>query len=74
MTVVLTSRTGKYEDRPTQTNADGEFKVSLPEGDWTVKVTMPTGSVFRVGKALTASGGQIVDPAGKNVGEMIIKR
>lgn len=74
VTVVLTSRTGGYADRPTLTDADGEFKVSLPDGDWAVKVTMPSGSVFNVGRALTASGGRVSDPNGKNVGEMIIKR
>ena len=71
--VVLTNRSGRFSDRKTLTDADGEFKISLPDGDWAVKVTMPSDSIYTVG-AVTASSGKVIDPYGKNVAEMIIKR
>ena len=74
VTVVLTNRSRVYEDRTTRTDADGEFKISLPDGDWTVKVAMPSGSVYPVGGSLTASAGRVIDPYGKNVAEMTITR
>ncbi len=52
------------------TDADGEFKVSLPDGDWAVKVKMPSGSVYAVGQDyLTASSGKVTDASGRNVPE-----
>ena len=58
------------------TDADGEFKVSLPQGDWVVKVKMPSGSILPVGRDgyLTASSGRITDPSGRNVGQFTITR
>ncbi len=72
--VILANRGGTFEDRQTQTDADGEFKISLPDGDWVVKVTMPSNSVYTVGRTMTASAGRVVDPNGKNVGELVITR
>ena len=74
VTVVLVSRTNAFEDRPIKTNADGEFKISLPDGDWAVKVTMPSGSLYTVARAVTASGGRVVDGNNKPVGELLITR
>ncbi len=75
VTVILASRTNNFSDRTAMTDADGEFKVSLPDGDWTVKVKMPSGSLMTVGRDyVTASGGKITDPAGRNVGEYVINR
>ena len=73
VSIVLTNRGGGFIDKKTLTDADGEFKISLPDGDWAVKVTMPSASVFTVG-AVTASAGKVIDPYGKNIAEMIIKR
>ena len=73
--IVLSSVTRTFGDRPTLTDAEGEFKVSLPDGDWTVKVTMPSGKVYVVGRDfLTASGGRVTDPSGRNVTEFLITR
>lgn len=75
VSVILSSRTSGFADRPALTDADGEFKVSLPDGDWTVKVKMPSGVVFPVGRdSLTASNGRIVDVLGRNVKEFLITR
>jgi len=75
VTVVLASKTGSFADRTAMTDADGDFKVSLPQGDWVVKVKMPSGSVLPVGRDyLTASSGKITDPSGRNVNDFTIKR
>ena len=74
VSVVLANRTGGFSERKALTDADGEFKISLPDGDWVVKVTMPSGSVFTVGRDLTASAGRVVDANNRYVGELIITR
>jgi hypothetical protein len=75
VTVIVSSRTKSFTDRPAMTDADGEFKVSLPDGDWTVKVKMPSGSIYPVGRDyLTASSGKVIDASGRNVKEFLITR
>ncbi len=67
VTVVLSNRAGGFSDRTTQTDAFGEFKISLPDGDWAVKVTMPSGSVYNVGPGVTAGGGQVIDSSSNRI-------
>ena len=75
VTVVVSNMTKNYVDRPAMTDADGEFKVSLPDGDWLVKVTMPSGKVYSVGRDyVTAGNGRVVDASGRNVAEFLITR
>lgn len=74
VSVVLVNPGGAFDDRRVATDADGMFKVTLPDGDWAVKVTMPSGTVYTVGRGVTASGGQVVDRNGRYVGELLIKR
>lgn len=75
VTVILAHATGLYNDRPAMTDADGEFKVSLPDGDWTVKVKMPSGTVYPVGRDfVTASNGRVIDVNGRNVADFLITR
>ena len=75
VTIIVSNATKNFNDRQTMTDADGEFKVSLPDGDWTVKVKMPSGSVYQVGRDyVTASNGRVTDSSGKNVSEFLITR
>ena len=75
VSVIISSLTRNYSDRNAMTDADGEFKVSLPDGDWTVKVKMPSGSIFTVGRDfVTANNGRVTDSAGRNVAEFLITR
>jgi hypothetical protein len=55
------------------TDASGRYKVRLPDGDWTVKVTMPSGRIYSLSQ-LVVSGGQITDDAGRDVPTLIINR
>jgi hypothetical protein len=73
--VVITDRSGRYIDRTARTNAFGEFAITLPEGDWTIKVTMPSGRTLAVGQGeVTASAGKIIDMYGRDLRNLVIKR
>ena len=73
--MIISNVTKNYTDRPAMTDADGEFKISLPDGDWTVKVKMPSGTVYPVGRDyVTASNGRVTDASGRNVAEFLITR
>jgi hypothetical protein len=47
--------------------------LKLPDGDWTVKVAMPSGRVYAVSQ-ITISGGQITDDVGRDIPSLIITR
>ena len=75
VTVVVSSRTGTFVDRMAMSDADGGFKISLPEGDWTVKVKMPSGSILPVGRDyVTASNGMVTDASGRDLKNLLITR
>jgi hypothetical protein len=63
----------RFDDRSITTDALGRYAVSLPEGDWTVKVGMPSGKFYAVSQ-ITVSGGQITDDGGRDVPSLNIKR
>jgi hypothetical protein len=71
--VIVTSRAGSFVDRIATTNSQGQYAVQLPDGDWTVKVAMPSGRVYAVSQ-ITISSGQIVDSQGQEVPSLIITR
>jgi hypothetical protein len=75
VTIILSNVTRAFIDKTTMSDADGEFKISLPDGDWVVKVKMPSGSVYPVGRDyLTASSGRLTDASGRTVPEFLITR
>ena len=55
------------------TDAYGRYAIRVPDGDWTVKVTMPSGRVYDVYQ-LTVSGDQITDDRGEAVASLTITR
>jgi hypothetical protein len=71
--VIVSSRTGNYVDRVSTTDAVGHYALRLPDGDWTVKVTMPSGRVYAVSQ-ITISGGQITDSYGRDIPSLTITR
>jgi hypothetical protein len=71
--VVISNRAGSYVDRVALTDALGRYAFSLPDGDWTVKVAMPSGRVYAVSQ-LTVSGGQIHDNLGRDIPSLTINR
>ena len=73
VTVTVSSRARAFVDRIATTDALGRYAFRLPDGDWTVKVTMPSGKVYAVSK-ITVSGGQITDDLGQKVPTLTITR
>jgi len=71
--VILSNRSGAFTDRILTTNNLGQYAVRLPDGDWTVKVTMPSGRVYAVSE-LTISNGKIVDDRGRDIPSLTIRR
>ncbi|MDR3634572.1 MAG: hypothetical protein P4L84_12265, partial [Isosphaeraceae bacterium] len=69
----LTNRLRASADRALETDAYGRFAVRLPDGDWDVQVTMPSGRVYTVSR-LNVSNGKIVDDQGRNIPSLIITR
>jgi hypothetical protein len=71
--ITLTNRLGTYADRVVQSDAYGRYAVRLPDGDWTVRVTMPSGRSYAVSQ-LSVGGGQIVDDQGRDIPTLVITR
>jgi hypothetical protein len=71
--VTVSSRTNPDVEKVALTNAFGKFAVRVPDGDWTVKVAMPSGRVYPV-RQITVSSGMIFDDAGRDVPSLIITR
>jgi hypothetical protein len=50
------------------------FAIKLTDGDWTVNVTMPKGSVYPVSQITVASGRSFDASEGREVPSLIITR
>jgi len=73
--VVLADRMGRYLDRRTRTDAYGRFAMTLPEGDWTIKLTMPSGRTLAVAQGqVTAASGKVLDMYGRDLTNLVIQR
>jgi hypothetical protein len=71
--VTLSSRTHAFEDRTAYSNDAGRFALNVPDGDWTVNVTMPSGRVYPVYR-ITVTGGAIIDDRGRDIPALVITR
>ena len=71
--VIVIDHRGRFDDRIAMTDALGRYALNLPEGDWTVRVEMPSRRTYPVSE-LTVSGGQITDDSGRDIPSLIIKR
>ena len=72
--VILSDRRSRFTDRVHSTDALGRYAINLPEGDWAVKVEMPSRRVFTVSE-ITVSGGRITTTDdGREVTALTIKR
>jgi hypothetical protein len=75
VTVILVDRQGRFSDRTTRTDATGRFALALPEGDWTIVLTMPSGRQLPVEEGLvTASAGKVSDRWGRELSNLVISR
>ncbi len=71
--ISIANRGGAFVDRTATTDALGRYAVTLPDGDWTVNVSMPSGRVYGVSQ-LTVSNGQIHDDLGRDIPTLLIHR
>ncbi|MGA7497658.1 MAG: carboxypeptidase regulatory-like domain-containing protein [Isosphaeraceae bacterium] len=71
--VTISNRTNAYADRVALTDAFGRFAVKVPDGDWTVNVTMPSGRAYSVSQ-ITVSNGLINDDIGRDIPSLVITR
>jgi Carboxypeptidase regulatory-like domain len=71
--VSISNRQNTSERREALTDAFGRFAMRVPDGDWTVSVTMPSGRVYSV-RQINVSNGQITDEIGRHVPGLVITR
>jgi len=71
--VTISNRTNAFADRVALTDAFGRFAVKVPDGDWTVNVTMPSGRAYSVSQ-ITVSNGLISDDIGRDIPSLVITR
>jgi len=71
--VTISNRTNAYADRVALTDAFGRFAVKVPDGDWIVNVTMPSGRAYSVSQ-ITVSNGLISDDIGRDIPSLVITR
>ncbi len=71
--VSVSNRQNTSERREALTDAFGRFAMRVPDGDWTVSVTMPSGRVYSVSQIIV-SNGQISDEIGHDVPSLVITR
>ena len=71
--VSISNRQDTSERREALTDAFGRFAIRVPDGDWTVSVTMPSGRVYSVSQIIV-SNGQITDEIGRDVPSLVITR
>jgi hypothetical protein len=71
--VTISNRRNAYADRVALTDAFGRFAVKVPDGDWTVNVTMPSGRAYSVSQ-ITVSNGLISDDIGRDIPSLVITR
>lgn len=71
--LTITNRDNSSVEKFTLSNAFGKFAVRVPDGEWTVKVTMPSGRVYPV-RELSVRNGEFFDESGRDVPSLIITR
>jgi len=70
--VTVSSRTEPGLARAGLSNAFGRFAIRLDDGDWTVRVSMPSGRIYSV-RQITVQDGRVVDnDEGRDIPNLII--
>ncbi|MFO0891827.1 MAG: hypothetical protein U0790_22155 [Isosphaeraceae bacterium] len=71
--ISVSSRDNPDVEKVAMSNAFGKFAVRVPDGDWTVRVTMPSGRIYPVSQ-ITVSNGMVFDDSGRDIPSLIITR
>lgn len=70
--VTVSSRTEPGLARIGESNAFGKFAIRVGDGEWTVRVTMPSGRAYAV-RQISVQDGRIVDAKeGRDIPNLII--
>jgi hypothetical protein len=70
--VTVSSRTEPGLARAGESNAFGRFAIRLADGDWTVRVTMPSGRAYDV-RQISVQNGRVVDQEeGRDIPNLVI--
>lgn len=72
--IVVADARERYRDRQATTDANGGFSISLPEGDWTLRVPKAPGSTETIDRGVTVGGGYITDEQDREVTSLTINR
>ncbi|MGO9466894.1 MAG: carboxypeptidase-like regulatory domain-containing protein [Isosphaeraceae bacterium] len=70
--VTVASRTDLGLSRSGLSNAVGRFAIRLEDGDWNVRVTMPSGRVYTVRQISVRNGRVIDDEEQREIPNLII--
>jgi len=73
VTVTIANRGNTFVDRVAVSDAFGRYAFTLPDGEWTVNVTMPSGRSYPVSQ-LRVANGQINDEVGRAIPSLTINR
>jgi hypothetical protein len=71
--VTISNRLDPSESREALSDAFGRFAVRVPDGQWNVNVTMPSGRVYAVSR-IDVTGGLITDDIGRDIPSLVITR
>ena len=70
--VIVVNRSNTFIRRSGESDAFGTFAIRVPDGQWIVRVTMPSGNLQSV-RSITVSDGKVVDNLeGREVQNLII--
>ncbi len=73
VTLILANRSGNVADQETITDAAGRYSVRLPDGQWIVRMKMPSGKIYALSQLVVKSG-QINDDLGRDIPTLNITR
>ena len=73
VTLMIASRSASIGDQQAVTDAAGHYSVRLPDGQWIVRMKMPSGKIYTLSQLVVKSG-QINDDLGRDIPTLNITR
>ena len=73
VSLMIASRSGNIADQEVVTDAAGHYSVRLPDGQWIVRMKMPSGKIYALSQLVVKSG-QIHDDLDRDIPTLNISR